>query len=91
MSTQMKKYQPGDRVIVREDLKDGEQYCMSDNKAYAANAVYAMTRFAGQAVTIRGFFSGRYLIEEDSGWVWTDEMFVGLEEEPEMFDVEDLI
>lgn len=84
-------YQPGDRVIVREDLENGEQYCMSDDKGCAARAVAAMIRFAGQVVTIRGFFLGRYQIEEAPEWVWTDEMFVGLEEEPEMFDVEDLI
>lgn len=85
-------YQPGDRVVVREDLEDGGLYSVSDNKTRRARANSDMVNLAGQAVTIKAIrFDIYYRIEEDDRWVWTDGMFSGLEEKAEIFDVEDLL
>lgn len=91
MSTQMTKYRPGDRVVVREDLMNGKRYFMYDDETVSDSAVPLMCKLAGQPVTIKEICSnGKYHIE-DYGYFWTDEMFSGMEEEMEIFDVEDLI
>jgi hypothetical protein len=40
-----------------------------------------MKSFIGKAVTISKVFDASYMILEDSGYAWTDEMFEGLAEE----------
>ncbi|OME54080.1 hypothetical protein BSK59_15985 [Paenibacillus odorifer] len=75
----MTKYQVGDKVVVRSDLQEDEQYSMI-NDSYTDIAVDEMVERAGKTVTIAaiepeaGHMS--YSILEDSGyWSWTDEMF----------------
>lgn len=71
-------YQPGDRVVVRADLINGQRYYMNDGSA-SNTAVREMVKMAGQIVTIRTA-NRQYTIEEDS-WHWVDGMFAGLADE----------
>lgn len=67
------KYKVGDKVRVREDLKEGERY----GKYYF---VPPMWEYIGQIVTIKKVCSNRYYIAEDIGtWTWTDKMLEPIE------------
>jgi len=82
----MTKYQVGDKVKVRKDLKEGEIYSMENG--YADAVVDVMLKHAGEVVTIAEVVEDddctAYLIEEDGkSWNWTDEMFKGKVEEAE--------
>lgn len=70
-------YQPGDRVVVREDLR-AQRYYMDDRSAHDS-AVAGMIGRAGQIVTIDQGSGKKYKIKEDGGnfW-WVDDMFSGL-------------
>ena len=70
----MAKYETGDKVKVRDDLKLQEWYYMyTSRESQMANE--KMVEKAGHIVTIKDFDkSGYYRIEEDC-WHWTDEMF----------------
>ena len=77
----MSLYKPGDRVVVRTDLKDNYagEYRMLDDSDEWNTVTSEMNRLAGKVVTIRKC-SRQYDIEEDGGrYSWTDEMFAGLE------------
>lgn len=65
-------FKPGDRVTVRSDLIQGDQYYMSDSQ-YCDSVVDGMMTMLGKTVTISDA-SWRYRIEE-CGYNWTDEMF----------------
>lgn len=80
-------YEPGDRVIVREDLDvtGGTRYYMIGGGSSSSDvAVTEMGEFAGKVCTIERIgLLGRYKICEDGGkWNWTDEMFSGMYDNP---------
>lgn len=70
------KYQPGDKVRVKSDLKVGESYYM-DDKVSSDCFMKDMQRFSGKIVTIDSISSWKtYEIKEDAfNYNWTDEMF----------------
>jgi len=84
-------YQPGDRVIVRSDLRNNERYHMDGDPHIWMYTNEEMRRLAGEVVTIKG----RHNCNEDiysvegSPWGWTDEMFVGYADEEEILPVPD--
>lgn len=85
----MPLYRPGDRVIVRPDLRTNIQYRMKDGSTSVAASDGMVREFAGTVITITELNAyGRYVAAEARGWVWTDEMFVGVEAPPE-FDSPD--
>lgn len=68
-----KKYEVGDKVKVRADLRYGEYYPK-------ASVVESMLKYAGQFVTIKRMYqpNDNFYINEDNGaWCWTPEMFEG--------------
>lgn len=78
------KYQPGQAVIVRSDLKNDctRYYMESGPKSGDANIDVTLTMiedYSGDIVHIARCTSGGfYKIKEDNEeWIWTDEMFVG--------------
>ena len=73
---QLSLYAVGDRVVVRDDLKCGQRYCM-DGSHISDTVVSQMEEFAGETVTI-AYAGHKYSIKE-CGWAWTDGMFAGLE------------
>lgn len=79
----MARYQVGDRVVVRSDLRQRVQYYMDpvDNDSYWVknDVTPSMMAFGGKTVEIVDF-SGQYQIAGSHLW-WTDEMFEGLESE----------
>lgn len=86
------KYKVGDKVRVRSDLVVGENYKMKDEVRSSCGFVTDMKKFCGRIVTIESIIGNkRYLLEEDvEKWLWVDEMFEGLAEEPE-FHVYDTV
>lgn len=66
------KYQPGDNVRVRADLKENQSYSMLSGGSQIV--VTPMTAFAGKTVTIVGVSKNGYTIKEDI-FTWTDKMF----------------
>ena len=70
------KYQPGDKVRVKSDLKVGESYYM-DDKVSSDCFMKDMQQFSGKIVTIDFISSWKtYEIKEDDfNYNWTDEMF----------------
>ena len=87
-------YKPGDRVVVRDDMKVEEYYCNKDNEDAAARLVKPMNDLAGKTVTIYRIASASidrkfYRIDADGGmFFWSDNMFYGLEEEVLGEDIE---
>lgn len=80
----MTLYEPGDRVVVREDLNDDgiTEYHMFHNPDEWNTVVSEMYDYAGKTVTINKIIAGQYRIVEDKGFYgWVDEMFAGLESE----------
>ena len=79
----MARYKAGDRVVVREDLVLHNAYWMLKEDGsrgdYRDTFVGDMKEFSGRVVEIRTF-TGKYRIH-GSTCNWTDEMFLGLEEE----------
>lgn len=62
---------PGDKIRVSEDLKEGVEY-----RVYANGA---MEKFAGKLVTVYSkdlIFIPTIRIAEDPQWVWSEDMFV---------------
>lgn len=77
-------YEIGDRVIVRSDLTANENYSHSEGEKM--DATNSMVALAGTVVTISGTkltAYGRYYIveEERHGYMWSDDMFDGLEDD----------
>lgn len=81
------RYRRGDRVMVRGDLDIGEYY--ND-----VGVTKGMLEFRGKQVTIsrrlESFNKNKhcYHIDEDNGWLWTDDMFCEIPYE-EVDDEED--
>lgn len=72
------RYDVGDAVVVRQDLKMGCNYFMeSGPKEYAYNDIVdEMEEFKGKTVHIAAHDDGQYrIVEDDEGWSWTDQMF----------------
>lgn len=62
------KFKVGDKVRVRKDLKEYEEY---GNETFMVE----MKEFKGKEVTIDGVYKNRYSIKEDNNkWNYTDEM-----------------
>ena len=71
------KYKAGDKVRIRADLKEGEEY----NKV---TVVLPMIQYVGKTTTIRQVYESCYTLDVDGGcWVWTDDMFEDAEKETE--------
>ena len=73
-------YNPGERVIVRRDLKY-KQYNSKLDARVSNTAVADMVSMAGLVVTIKTCENGQYRIEENERWRWVDSMFEGLEDD----------
>ena len=77
------RYQVGDAVLIRSDLKDDgtDYYMQSGPCANEECSTYynEMVDYAGKVVHISGYtWSDEYYIEEDGEcYHWTDEMFTG--------------
>lgn len=78
-------YNIGDRVVVREDLSIDGRYSNIGREG-ELNATGEMIEYAGKTVTIsllQQWSSGNiyYVAKELNGFVWSDEMFDGLEDD----------
>ena len=73
------KYKIGDKVRVKDNLKVGKIYFMSNTTEFDS-VEQEMLKFKGKEVTISSYTpTGKYHIKEDGEeWCWTDEMFSGL-------------
>lgn len=72
------KYDVGDAVVVKQDLKTGCNYFMESGPSRCTynNVVDEMKEFEGKTVHISGHLDGQYFIEEDNkSYAWTDQMF----------------
>lgn len=76
-------YKVGDKVVIKTDLNTDEDYYMSDSEEYCY-VTEEMLKFTGRIATITDATPYGYHIaecdDEDSSWLWTDEMFLSLEE-----------
>ena len=82
-------FQPGDIVIVRNDLVERGKYYMNDGVS-RNSFVGSMKPYLGKMVTIDKVGS-QYTIKEDGGmWLWTDEMFDGVKDVAGLDVAEDL-
>lgn len=73
-----RRLQPGDRVLVRDDLGKGiNAYSMLQDPSDRICAVGSMLDFRGKIVTIRKSYKHCLNVREDT-WNWTDEMFEGV-------------
>lgn len=66
--------QPGDKIKIRTDIKQFQQYKMKTTDIQDT-WIRANMAQPGDTVTIRGVLHGRYQIEEDRLCNYTDEMF----------------
>ena len=82
------RYKVGDYVVVRRDLANDGTVYYSDDRKTSDTAVRLMVALAGHTVRIRECVSGKYRID-GFPWVWTDEMFECLEDEPIPIDGDD--
>lgn len=81
--------QPGDTVMVRNDLVDGGIYYMDDNSSRNTFVMH-MKPYLGKMVTIDKV-NNQYKIKEDGGeWSWTDGMFESVNDVVELDVAEDL-
>lgn len=88
MGEQNLLYRPGDRVIVRPDLKRNTRYYMLNGSETFNAAVDDMFLLAGKIVTISDIWlNGQYHVE-GSTWSWTDEMFLGPYTDPHLTAVD---
>lgn len=65
------KYKVGDKVRVRTDIVEYSEY---GGELFLGG----MKQFVGKVVTINRLINDKYIIREDNGYKWTDEMFEGL-------------
>lgn len=73
------KYEVGDIVRVRKDLKAGQDYG-------SLCACYPMAKLAGELVTISSVNNDNYHIEEDDGlYFWIDNFFEDEEEKSDEY------
>lgn len=74
------KFNPGDKVTVRNDLSCNESYKMLSGETphYSIGATVSMKELRGKQVTIESYdccgFTMCYRVKENSRY-WTDEMF----------------
>lgn len=72
------RYNKGDAVVVKRDLKMGCSYFMeSGPNTYTYNNIAdGMKEFEGKTVHISGHLDGQYfIVEDDEVFGWTDGMF----------------
>lgn len=69
----------GDRVVIRNDLKEYHKYDMENTLDNSQIVVPSMMVLRGKTVIISEARQQFYRIEEDGGcWCWTDQMFEDL-------------
>lgn len=69
------KYKVGDKVQVRKDLNDDDEYWMEDG-SQVNHATEDMVKLKSRICTIKSTDNGQYKLEEDpNNWCWTDGMF----------------
>ena len=66
--------QPGDKVKIREDIRDKQKYGMKTNNKRDMYILYSMAE-PGSIVTIKSIVHNTYRLEEESLCNYTDEMF----------------
>lgn len=66
--------QPGDKIKIRADIKQAQQYKMKTTDVQDTWIKANMAQ-PGSTVTIKRILHGRYQIEEDRLCSYTDEMF----------------
>lgn len=77
----MPKFKPGDIVRVREDLEEGEAYQMENDDGSFSSfcAVGDMLDHRGECMRVTYACDDYYTLadsmDEDTGYVWTDQMF----------------
>lgn len=79
----MTTYQPGDRVVVREDLTLTNYAMFDQDNPRTMVVVDEMRSFRGCEVTIAGItntYEGDfyYIAEDEGDFYWSDDMFSGL-------------
>ena len=88
------RYNPGDRVVVINEIRESAEYYMRSGSEYPlANAICvsestirARKALEGTVVTILEYCRNRYVIKEmERKFLWTDDMFVGLANERECY------
>ena len=70
--------QPGDKIRIRSDIKEQTRYLMKiGNKGdmFVLNSHMIDTVKPGQMVTIKRIRHGKYVLEEEEFFNYTDEMF----------------
>ncbi len=73
------RYNKGDAVVVKRDLKMGCNYFMESGPSRCTynDVADGMKEFEGKTVHISGYLDGQYFIEEDNkSYAWTDQMFL---------------
>lgn len=73
------KYDVGDAVVVKRDLKTGCNYFMESGPSRCTynDVVDEIKELEGKTVHIAGHIDGQYFIEEDNkSYAWTDQMFL---------------
>ena len=66
--------QPGDKVKIREDIRDRQNYRMKTNNKEDMYILHSMIG-PGAMVTIKSIVHNTYRLEEESLCNYTDEMF----------------
>ena len=66
--------QPGDKVKIREDIRDKHKYKMKTNNREDVYLLHSMVD-PGTIVTIKNIVHDTYRLEEESLCNYTDEMF----------------
>ena len=91
-------YKPGDRVVVVSKMDHNRRYGMNGEPEDEKMGSYIEAReeFFGETLTIKKVHKQYYEVEDlGSMWIWTDEMFVGLEEDVQTdsleFDLEAIL
>ena len=82
------KYKVGDKVVIKKDLKVGDEF-----KFFSFNPAMETARENNEYLTICCVGDIGYLMKEDltAKHVWTEEMIEGLYEEPEEEEMKKLV
>ena len=70
--------QPGDKIRIRSDIKEQVRYKMKTSDhgdTFLLNSSEIQTIKPGQMVTIKRIRHGKYVLEEEGFFNYTDEMF----------------
>ena len=70
--------QPGDKIRIRSDIKELTIYNMKigdEGDSFVFNSSHVQTVKPGQMVTIKRIRHGKYVLEEEGFFNYTDEMF----------------